>query len=72
MSNMQDQTSRLQTMIYGVILGALILSFPFWGIKKPTGVLDDPITGNPDLLYFATDAPDNILIYSPGERSVQL
>jgi WD40 repeat protein len=59
-------------MIYGVILGALILSFPFWGIKKPTGVLDDPITGNPDLLYFATDAPDNILIYSPGERSVQL
>jgi YVTN family beta-propeller protein len=56
----------IQIILYGGLLVLVALSFPLWAMKKPTGILDQRIHGNHDLLYFATDAPDNFIIYSPG------
>ena len=58
-----------QVRIFGLVLVIILLTFPFWGIKTPSGILAAPIAGNHDLLYFATDAPDNFIIYSPGLRA---
>ena len=56
----------LQIILFGGFLVLFFVSLPMWGMKKPTGILDQTIAGNHDLLYFATDAPDNFIIYSPG------
>ncbi|MCX6645282.1 MAG: YncE family protein [bacterium] len=63
---MKDKSKNIQAIIYGGLLILIALSFPLWAMKKPTGILDERILGNNDLLYFATDAPDNFIIYSPG------
>jgi hypothetical protein len=55
-----------QIIIYGGLLILIALSFPLWAMKKPSGVLDNALPGNNDLLYFATDAPDNFIVWSPG------
>jgi DNA-binding beta-propeller fold protein YncE len=64
----ENRISTLQIRIFGTILLAVVLSLGWWGISEPLGVLDQPIPGNNDLLYFATDAPDNFIIYSPGRH----
>jgi len=56
----------IQIIIYGGLVVLIGLSFPLWAMKKPSGVLDAQLPGNHDLLYMATDAPDNFIIYSPG------
>jgi len=44
----------------------MVAALPGFGWKKPAGVLDDRLPGVTDLIYFATDAPDNFIIYSPA------
>jgi len=63
---MKDKTFTYQLIFYAGIIVIVILSFPLWAMKKPTGVLDNRIPGNHDLLYFAIDAPDTFIVYSPG------
>lgn len=61
-------TARYQITFFGAFIILFTISFPFWGMEKPKGVLNKPIEGNNDLLYFGTDAPDNFIIYSPGRK----
>jgi hypothetical protein len=68
----ENTVARSQLRIFGLIILAVILTFPLWGFQKPKGVLSNPISGNNDLLYFATDAPDNFIVYSPGLRADRL
>jgi len=63
---MKIKPGLIQIIIYGGLVILIGLSFPLWAMKKPTGVLDAALKGNHDLLYMATDAPDNFIIYSPG------
>ncbi len=69
---MKDRTVLLQTVLYGGILILAVLSFPLWAMRKPTGVMDKTLAGNSDLLYFATDAPDTFIVYSPGRHENRL
>jgi hypothetical protein len=62
----------IQIGVFGTLLLVAALTFPLWGMREPKGVLDQPIAGNSDLLYFATTAPDNFIIYSPGLRRNRL
>lgn len=63
---MIDIPKAFQIILYGGLLLLLVVTFPLWAMKKPAGILDQKIAGNHDLIYFATDAPDNFIIYSPG------
>lgn len=63
---MKTNPKLIQIAIYGSLFVLVLLAIIGWGWKKPIGVLDEMIPGNHDLLYFATDAPDSFIIYSPG------
>ncbi|MFH1677126.1 MAG: YncE family protein [bacterium] len=72
---MKDNIASWQIRIYGafiVLVAFTAFVFPRWGVAKPIGILDNPIAGNSDLIYFATGAPDNFIIYSPGLRKTVL
>lgn len=62
---------RLKTAIFGSALLLVILTFRLWAVEEPAGVLDEPLAGNHDLLYFGTDAPDTLVIYSPGLQATR-
>ena len=66
---MKDSTVRQQFVFYAVIVIIILASFPLWAIKKPVGVLDTTLPGNTDLLYFAVDAPDTFIVYSPAKHA---
>jgi len=63
---MFENILRLRYILFGGFIILVLVSYPLFGMKKPAGVLDAVLPGNHDLLYFATDAPDNFIIYSPG------
>ncbi|HDS31146.1 MAG TPA: hypothetical protein ENN67_08900, partial [Firmicutes bacterium] len=68
-----DKLVQFQIVLYGgFILLAFFTAFlyPGWAVNKPKLILDLAIPGNHDLIYFATDAPDEFIIYSPGLHSV--
>jgi len=69
---MRDALTILQAVAYGALLVIVVLTFPLWAMKKPAGVLDTNLRGNNDLVYFATDAPDTFVIFSPGLHSNRL
>ena len=71
----KDNIATWQIRIYGlfiILVAFTAFVFPKWGIAKPAGILDNPIAGNSDLIYFATDAPDNFIIYSPKLKKTAL
>jgi len=55
-----------------LILILLSIAVPGFAWKKPSSVLIDELPGVTDLLYFATDAPDNFIVYSPGKHANRL
>ncbi len=72
---MKETLTRYQIYFYGGFLVLVVLTafiVPAWGVKKPLLIKDNMILGNHDLLYFATDAPDNFIIYSPGLQKTLL
>lgn len=65
----QKTLTYIQILIFGGFLLLLILTaflVPAWAVRKPKLVRDKSIPNNHDLLYFATDAPDTFVIFSPG------
>jgi hypothetical protein len=64
-----DRLPLLHIGLFGAFILVVLLTafvFPKWAVSKPRLILDKQIPGNNDLLYFATDAPDEFIVYSPG------
>ncbi len=69
---MLNKPFQLQLYFYSAVTVLMILVMFSSGWSKPSSVLDDLLPDNTDLLYFATDAPDTFIVYSPGHHENRL
>ncbi len=63
---MRQDTNTIRIALYGIIIVLVAITSVSWAFRKPTGILDTALSDNNDLIYFATDAPDDFIVYSPA------